>query len=181
MSERKRFHPEHLRIFLLFLAPIAFAATGEPPQKENPLGELAAKVEFEPGTDILTRAGKVELTRLVEEARSKGEIDKVRVLSWADREYPRDGEEIARVETYLADERATVVQEFLEEQLKVSDVDTFNMARRPGTLKRIFRTPEFRVKDQAEESGIAPSALEVNHFFEDPRASTALVVADLKE
>lgn len=176
----KRFPSEHLRIFLLFLAPIAFAATVEQPA-QTPLGELTAKVEFEPGTDVLTRVGKVELTQLVEKARAKGELDKMRVLAWADREYPRADEEVARVETYLADERATVVQEYLEERLSVSDIDTYNMARRPGAFKRFLRTPEYRVKERAEDSGIAPSSLEVNHFVEEPRASTALIIADLKE
>lgn len=146
------------------------------------LGAFAAKVEFEPGTDILTKESKEEIAFLVAKARSNGKLDKIRVLAWADREYPVAGEKVPRMETRLADERGDAVRAYLKEQLDIGDVDVYNMARRPSAVSRMLRTPETKIKTKAEELGIAPSEADAPSLFsERRRASSALVMAVMDE
>ncbi len=157
-------------------------ASKEEAENIRELGTYAAKVEFDPGTTRLTKDSKEEISTLVNRARNNGKLEKIRVLSWADREYPQKGEKVARREITLAEDRNDSVKNFLSEQLNIRDVDTYNMARRPAAISRFLRTPETKIKNRAESIGIAPHYSEsLSLYSERRRASSALILAVMDE
>lgn len=139
-----------------------------------------AEIRYPKGAKSLSNEQKREIDEVVSMAQSKGEIDQVKVLAWADREYPRKGVKIPRLERSLASERSKAVRRYLKERHKISEVDTYNMAERPNTLEKLFSTSDYKVKSAAEVRGQAPTAENPDLIRSNGRSSTALVVVQLK-
>jgi hypothetical protein len=149
------------------------------------------KVKAIPGTHyttILFRKGKSsldsvskdnlkDLSKRAHESHKK--IDEIRILAWADEEYPDKVEGQAKPsEIILASERAQKIKDYLEEELKESeDIDSYNMAKRPNLLSKLFQNDEYDVKEAFETSGATASKLP-DGSVSYTKASKAIVIID---
>lgn len=132
-------------------------------------------LSFEKGETQLSKEDKVHLQDLAYKVRQSGrEIDDIKIVTWADREYGMGkGElEATNSDIILARQRAESIKRYLEEDLmEDEDIDFYNMAQRPGPLSRFFKTDETKVKEAFE-------ANRDENMLSDNRASKGLVIIE---
>ncbi len=111
-------------------------------------------IEFEKGRSILSATSKEHLKALAK-TWATGPSQEVKVLAWADEEYPNKVEgKASPKEVILASDRARAIKEFLKEELKAKgDVDSYNMAKRPNLFSKVFQNEEYKLKESFEASG----------------------------
>lgn len=144
--------------------------------------EQSAPVFFDPGVQALTEQEKGELKAFFATVRESDEITKVQVLAWGDREYPDKKEHKAsKKQIELASGRADSIKKYLQDDLKISNVQIHNMAERPSKLAEILNTKDYKVKSSAEAAGAAPTKGKTGIFEEMGRATTALLLVDTKK
>ena len=143
------------------------------------LGTHYTTVVFEKGKKELSGEDKKLINDLVHRAHETDKaIDEIRILAWADKEYPDQKTEAARNDITLARERAQAIKNYLEDDLKeTEDIDSFNMARRPDFLSKLLKDDEFKVKEAFKESGATASTLP-DGKVSYTKASKALVIID---
>lgn len=93
--------------------------------------DAASQITFEPGRATLTSQEISALNDLVAQARmNNDQIDEVKVFVWADQVYPDTAtHKITRQEKKIAQDRIKNIKNYLKKDLKIRDVETFNMAR----------------------------------------------------
>lgn len=111
--------------------------------------------------------------------KSNKAIDEIRVLVWADTEYPDKVKgKVAPHEVNLASERAQNIKSYLEDNLnEESDIDAYNMAKRPDLISKLLRDDEYEVKEAFESSGTTASKLP-SGAVSYTKASKALVIIE---
>lgn len=140
-------------------------------EKEKATMSLGAQhsteVAFDEGKTDLKQDELNELKEIVNQAKSGGQkIEEIKIISWADREYPAEGSTAApNQQIKLADDRAEKIRNYLKKELKVSDVEVYNMAKRPNALQELFNTQTAKVKDTLEKTGSAPTTEEGTGMF----------------
>lgn len=140
------------------------------------------EVEFVAGSDALTDQSRAEIRNAVDEARRKGELDHVKVLAWSDQEYPAAKTSQSKANVALAKKRIESLKAFLKTDLKIKNVDGFNMAERPGKMKEFLNTKEARVKKTTEVAGAAPvQDTDTGLFGEKGQASKAVLMIFTKK
>lgn len=139
---------------------------------------MVTTVAFTKGKYALTPKAQSELNKLVEKAKQNGEIDKVRVAVWSDKEYPAEGTKLPAVQQDLAKERGDRIENYLEDKLKVGDVEVHNMAKRAGRLAEIFSTDDAELKQAFIATGAAPTT--ATDGFLTGAASTAVIMVKMK-
>lgn len=172
-----------LIVSLSFFAALTHAQT---PDSEAMTARMlgathVAPVFFDPGVKALNTQEKTELQNFLSKIRQSDTIESVKVLVWADREYPKKLEKASAAQVDLAKVRAEAIKEYLLKEMKVDSVETHNMAQRPSKLSEIFKTEDYKVKKSAENSGAAPKKDEIGFFEEMGRSTTALVMVVVKE
>jgi len=137
-------------------ADVPKAATAEAYEKAAQLNDASFVTEilFNKGSSELSADGKSQLGDVLKAAQARGKIEEVKVLSWADAEYPSRGK-LGKDATKLADDRSQEIEGYIVDQIKGVDVDGHNMAEAPGVLNKIFRTPDARVKRSLEQAGLS--------------------------
>lgn len=134
-------------------------------------------IRFAKGKTGLSEASKTALRKLAAETPEKA-VDEVKVLAWADREYPASGTAASSKEVELADKRAHNISKYLKDDLGYKvDVDNHNMAKRPAGISEILGTDDYEIKHSLETSGVVPatrSAGETKVIAD--KASTALIM-----
>lgn len=144
------------------------------------MGTHYTTIVFDKGKSNLSAVDKTALQELAEKAhKSSKRIDEIRILAWADKEYPdKVTGKTKEKDINLASERAERIKDYLESDLKeTEDIDGYNMARRPNLFSKVFQDDEFEVKNAFETSGTTSSRLpsgEVSYT----KASKALVIID---
>lgn len=148
-----------MNIKMLILLTFILSCASEPKNKtlpailadhEGPRAQYVT-VTFEKGKTKLDQNSKQQIEELFKGAK----FTKVRVLTWADREYPDKHHKEARApEIILADDRGEEVENFLKKEIKRNlTVESFNMAKRPGIVEKLMKTSDFQIKDSFEKSG----------------------------
>jgi len=139
------------------------------------------EVTFAEGSTTLSQDLKNQIAQLVTDARAKGQIQNVKVLAWADKEYPMPKVKLADGDVSLAQKRAAAIDKYLHDDLGVSNIDKYNMAERPNKIEQWFKTSDARVKNSAEQNGTAPRTKEETGVFGlKGQASKALILVFLK-
>lgn len=122
-----------------------------------------------------------EVRKLIQEAKAVGKIDEVKIISWADREYPAEGQAASKGDMKLADARADYLKNYVKSKLGVRSVATYNMAKRPNAVQELFDTTQARVKEGFERSGAAPSTQAQTGFLGfKGKASESLILVYVK-
>ncbi len=139
-------------------------------------------VDFAPGQTQLSDSAKSSIRRLTAEA-PENAVDEVKVLAWADKEYPANGTKPTRSDIALADERADSVKNFIREDLNYDvDVDNHNMAKRPSALAKVMTTDDYGLKNTFEHTGeIAVNPTSRDQIFVGNKASKALVLVKFEK
>ncbi len=151
-------------LFTAFLSTFVFAdvpknSVAEAYEKTATLNDASfvTEIVFNKGSSELSADGKSQLRDVLTAAQGRGKIEEVKVLSWADAEYPSKGK-LGKDATKLADERSQEIEGYIEDSVKGVDVDGHNMAERPADLNKIFRTQDVRVKRSLEQAGLSVPA-----------------------
>lgn len=177
-----------ISLFLFTLAGCSHRAAEErAPAKgiaeEGLEGSHYTAVQFSRGRSVLTDDNKRFLNELARKANRTGkEISEIKILAWADREYPgRKNERAKTRDVILANERANVIRQFIRDDLKSREpIDVFNMAKKPGLLDQITKDEEYRVKQDVAQSGVSATRLPSGETSYT-KAGKVLVIIDYKE
>jgi outer membrane protein OmpA-like peptidoglycan-associated protein len=172
-------HPEE--------APPKTAESPKPVQSTIEAKGLAAEQEasyvteltFPKGKNQLTPDAHERLTKIIDKARAHGKISDVKVITWADAEYPSvHTKNLSRTQVRLATERNDEIKRFLKNIDSQAKVTTYNMAERPSALSDLFGTSNAQIKKSLEVAGIPNSDTSVKT---PPKASKSIVMVILKD
>ncbi len=144
-------------------------------------GSHYTALQFERGRSILTTENKNILNELAKKASRTGrEIEEIKILAWADREYSNDKNKVKTRDVILANERASVIRDFMKKDLSASnEIDIFNMAKKPGPIDQLVKNEEYRIKEDIAGSGVSSTRLpsgEVSYT----KAGKVVVIIDYK-
>lgn len=146
-------------------------------------GSHYTALQFDRGRSVLNDANKKYLNELARKASRTGrEISEIKILAWADREYPgRKNEKVKTRDVILANERANVIREFIRDDLHTNEpIDVFNMAKKPGVIDQITKDEEFRVKEDVASSGVSGTRLPSGETSYT-KAGKVIVIIDYKD
>lgn len=145
-------------------------------------GEYYAILHFDKGTQRLSEASKKDLKDFVVSAQREGRpIDDIKILAWADKEYPAAGAKLTNHDIKIAAERSKSIEKYLKEDLNTSgSYETYNMAKRPNKVSEFLHGDDYKTKRIFERSGAAPSGSDMQAFM-NSKASKALIMVDYKD
>lgn len=168
-------------VALSFLGAIQASAWTNSQDAGLMLGASQVKeITFDKSSSSLTDAHKETLRAAINEASQAGKIAEVKVLAWSDKEYPSPTGKQSREDVKLAKKRMSDIKSYLKD-LKVSDVDTYNMTERPNALQKLFHTKTEKVKNTTEMAGAAPTADQTGLFDNKAQASKSIVMIFMKK
>ena len=102
-------------------------------------------IAFERGSASLSDEAKLNLKQMVDDIRARGDVDKIKIAAWSDRPFMGESD-LAKADRNLAKERLDAINNYLKDELDVSNTDYFNMAERSNWLARLFRTEDAELK-----------------------------------
>ena len=90
-------------------------------------GRTYTEISFKNGSDQLTDASREKLRELTMEASRQGKkVDEIKILSWADVDYPAVGKKASDKEVTLAKDRAKNIEKYMKDDLNAKgDFDTY--------------------------------------------------------
>ena len=136
-------------------------------------------LSFDHNSAKLDSGSQEKLDQILKRAKSDGKIEDIKVISWSDSEYPKEGhKKLSRAQNDLAARRANNIKKYLKEADSSLDVDTFNMAERPNSVSKLFNTDNAKIKKSLETAGIAHENSK-NRYPAKAGKSTVMVI--LKE
>jgi hypothetical protein len=136
------------------------------------------QVSFDKGSSTLTPSAMDRIDETLQRARRDGTLDDIKVIAWADHEYPSSAKkELSKKQRELAERRATAIDDYISPQTQAS-VDKYNMAERANPLQKLASTSDARIKRSLEDAGIATTAHDLRY---PENASKAMVMVILKE
>ena len=151
----------------------AFADMNMPTGGGTPMDEMerstATEVLFTAGKADLNEETKQKLEALLADARTKGPIDAIKVVAWADSETPKGKEKLSKEQVKLASERGKVIEDFYKEKTDDIRVSSVNMAKKASMLDGIVSISDKRLRSQLDKSGIGSG-----------KASRAMVLVVMK-
>lgn len=117
--------------------------------------DASAELKFAAGSSRLPKETNKQLATAIREARARGRITEVKVIAWADQEYPSTYKDaLPTKQQQLAEARAEAVRKALAKRVKNAEVEKISMAERPGAFEDFFKTSDFRIKRSLERAGI---------------------------
>lgn len=141
-----------------------------------------ASIKFDAGSSLLSESDKISLRRLITNARRDGTINQVTVAAWSDKALPHQGQKLLDADRDLADARAKSIKDFLKSEVKIDDVDTYNMAESSNWLARTFNTKDAELKSVFGRTGsdIPVTRDEFNVIKKEGGPSTGVAVVEFK-
>jgi hypothetical protein len=144
-------------------------------------GEYYAVLEFDKGTQRLSDASKRDLREFIASAKKEGrEIDDIKILAWADKEYPAKQTALSDRDVKIATERSKAIEKYLKDVLNTDgNYATYNMAKRPNKVSEFFRGDDYKTKRIFENSNV-PAGTQMASFMNN-KASKALIMVDYED
>lgn len=140
---------------------------------------FVTELEFQKNKTGLTKTARNDLKALVNKARAKGKIDEVKVITWADSEYPSVyDKKLSYKQQDLVKKRNRNIENYLEKVSKGTDVESISMAERPNALAKLFATDEAKIKRSLETAGIPNTDTSVKV---PGKASKSIVILIMKD
>ena len=178
MTKRNLFD---LALGFAFAGAVAQAAVFESSETEKAVQALGAvassEIAFDQDSSTLKSTEANDLRLTIKQAQQTGKISEVKVVAWADREYPVEGTKASDHDIRLANDRADRVKRYIKQEFSVRDVSTYNMAKRPNTLQEILKTGTQRLKKTLQDTGAAPTSTDqTGPFGLNGKASEVLVL-----
>ena len=144
------------------------------------VGTYFATVTFSEGKSVLNSQDKEFLKTLALRAHKENKsIKTIKILAWSDKEYPERKKSKASIQDIiLASERAQKIRDYLEVNLKTQqNIDSFNMAKRPHLISKLFRDDDYELKEAFAASDVTSARLP-DGSISYTKASKAIVVLD---
>ena len=111
------------------------------------------EINFKQASAVLTNDAASSIDAAVLQAKQRGEINQVIVLSWSDEEYPsKKRNKLSKIQSALAEKRNVAIKKHFA-SMKGVDVDTYNMAERPNALSKWFNTTDTKLKNSLMAAG----------------------------
>lgn len=140
--------------------------------------EFFTEINFSKKQKNLSKANQGKIRRLLSDATKKGEVDEIKVISWADKEYPSaETKKLSEDERQIADDRNGAIKSFIANLNKDIKVKAYSMAERASALKEFVGSSEARVKKSLEVAGIPTTEGAVKY---PSKASKSIVMIILK-
>jgi outer membrane protein OmpA-like peptidoglycan-associated protein len=172
---------------LMTLAILAYSCSSKPPKKNPELGKnpetakeapptsapsmeakqlaneqstnLVTEFEFKKGQETLSPQSKKRIEELSKQALKKGRIEAIKVITWADQEYPSPKKKmLSSDQISLAHNRNTEIQKYLKKMYPNQDVsgkiELISMAERPTFYNKLISSDDARIKRSLESGGI---------------------------
>lgn len=168
MKLRLLLSPKIILVFFLAIGcssrPAKQAAdTGAPSIEAKQLANeqesrFVAEIDFAKGSPELTVDSKHKMRKLNQQALLRGEIDTIKVITWADKKYPsKDQQELSDKQEKLVKKRNEEIKDYMERILENRDIDPdfelISMAERPNFIKELLATDDARIKKSLESAG----------------------------
>ncbi|MBC7420254.1 MAG: hypothetical protein H7328_05950 [Bdellovibrio sp.] len=137
-----------------------------------------AEIRFTKLSTLLTKVHKNQIQDALKEASLRGPVKNIRVLTWADAEYPSvHTKKLSEEDRDLVKKRNDAIKTYLNKSASGVDVELYSMAERPGLLKDIFKTTDSRLKKSLEIAGVPNTDTSVKT---PSKASHSIVIVELK-
>ena len=130
---------------------------------------------FEKSSSSISDIQKEEIRAALTESAQSGKIDEVKVLAWSDKEYPLDSTKQSKSDINLAKNRLINVKKYLQDDLKVADVDTYNMTKKPNALQKLLHTSTAKVKS-ANQMALADLKDDNSELFDSKQQSSKAIL-----
>ena len=141
--------------------------------------EYYVVLNFDKGNQRLSEASKRDLREFVASAQRDGRnIDDIKILSWADKEYPKDGTKLSDRDVRIANDRNKSIEKYLKDDLKTDgSYATYNMAKRPNKINEFFKADDYKTKRIFERKGSAPAGTNIDNFVAS-KVGKSLIMVD---
>lgn len=137
------------------------------------------ELEFDKGSSKLNSASQLKLERLLSRVQANENVDSIKVISWADQEYPTESSKgLPDSQKKLAENRNETIKNFVEKINDGLSVDTLSMAERPNEFAEFLGSEDARIKKSLETSGISLSGSSTEQA--KSKVSKAIVMLMLK-
>ena len=137
-----------------------------------------AEIKFTKNSSQLTDENKNEIQKQIKEAQKDGTVKNIRVLTWADAEYPSvHTNKLTKEDRNLVKKRNDEIEKYLKSTTQKVNIKTFSMAERPGSLNSMFGTEGSRLKKSLEVAGIPNTDTSIKT---PSKASHSIVIIELK-
>lgn len=135
-------------------------------------------VEFQKGSDELTEQSRAAISSLLNRARAEGHVRDVKVLSWADEEYPSASrKKLSEAQRRLAKSRNRSITNHVKTIDYGIRIDAHSMAERPGVVSKWLNTSDARFKRSLLAAGLPTTS---DPGVTPSRASHSVVLVTLK-
>jgi len=139
---------------------------------------FVAELTFSKNKHQLSKTSRARIDKLLAEAKRQGEISEIKVISWADEEYPSvHTKKLSTDQRSLAEHRNNAIKKYLQHGSQNVEVSAYNMAERPGVLSDLISTSNSRIKKAFEVAGIPNTDTSVKT---PAKASKSIVMILLK-
>lgn len=168
-------------------------AHGEPPpvpQTSMEAKQLAAEQEssyvtevtFAKGSADLNADAKRRLETLFKKVRNDHPIEEVKIISWADEEYPADKRKtLSDGQKEVADNRNESLKNYIKDKSSDWKIETHSMAERPSAFSQFLGASDARIKKSLESAGIPTTEQKGKGKGKVSKASKAIVMVMLKD
>jgi hypothetical protein len=131
------------------------AKTMESKYVANEIGaQEVAEIKFQRGSHSIPRNELIKIQKAVSDARKIGPVEEIRIVSWADNEYPSTyTKKLPEDQQELAELRANEIKTMLGADDAI-EVKTYNMAKRPGAVQTLLSTSDYQMKSALEKAGV---------------------------
>ncbi|MEA9357214.1 hypothetical protein SHI21_13400 [Bacteriovorax sp. PP10] len=141
-----------------------------------------AVLDFNKDTASLSTMDQDKLNNLVKSAKEKGEITKIEVAVWSDKEHPAKGD-LSKPDITLAENRATHIKDILKKDIgHTRHVKVFNMAEGSNMVARMFHTPTAELNSEfAKRSKDSMRSEDFQIIKKEGAPSKAVVIFTIRE
>lgn len=114
-----------------------------------------AEITFAKNSSSLSETSKSKLAEMIRNARRAGEIEEIKLITWADSEYPSvHTKKLSQTDRKLVRDRNEGLEKHLKNLDREVDVRAYSMAERPGTLAELIGSSDARIKKSLETAGV---------------------------
>ena len=184
MSSRMIFGAAMAMVSLVFATSCTHESKKKSPNETSRVLESLGRssytiLEFPKGKSDLSGMNQEELKTFVQKVNTeKKSIEDIKILAWADREYPSVEARALPKDVILANERAAVIKAYLEKKLKdEKDISFYNMAKRPDSVDRMLETDDYALKTALEQTH-PTTTRNTSGDLSYSKASKAIVIID---
>jgi PBP1b-binding outer membrane lipoprotein LpoB len=116
---------------------------------------LVAEINFRKSKSDVSKQAKNNLKDLFKKAHAKGKIQEIKVITWADQEYPSERkDDLSKQQQTLVSKRNKAIEKCISQLDNSIKIDSISMAERPSALGEMFSSDDAQIKKSLETAGI---------------------------